>query len=90
MTLQRAAQLALDVQDACNLSGVLRSWGEAQHAVFEAVNNTTDRNQHPIAVLFANKCASLTNQHCGDSIDTFGKAYDACLRLAQGDAAVGS
>jgi hypothetical protein len=86
MTIQRAAQTALDVQDACNLSGVLRAWVDAQHAVFETVNNTTDRNQHPIAVLFANKCASLTNQHCGDAADTFGKAYDACMRLAREDA----
>lgn len=84
MTIQQAAQTALDVQDACNLSGVLRSWLEARDAVNAACTmGTAQRNAHPVNVLFANKCACLTGQFC--DVDAFGPAYDACQALARGD-----
>lgn len=84
MTMQDAARTALQVQDACNLSGVLRTWLECRDAVNAACDGTAARNTHPIHVLFANKVADLTHQICDP--DAFGPAYDACLTLARGDA----
>jgi hypothetical protein len=58
------AQQALDVQDACNLSGVVHGYSRAltelrKHA--DAAGRGTDWiNRHPIAVLWADKIAHLT------------------------------
>lgn len=86
MTIQEAAQTALQVQDACNLSGVLLAWAED---VRDAVNaacpmGTAQRNTHPVNVLFANKCADMTGQFCDDGAP-YAAAYDACEQLARGD-----
>jgi hypothetical protein len=85
MTLQQAAQTALDVQDACNLSGVLGAWEQTRDAVNAACDGTDARNHHPVNVLFANKLADLTGQFC-DDVAPYSRAYDACTRLARGDA----
>jgi hypothetical protein len=82
MTIQEAAQTALDVQDACNLSGVIGAWERTRDAVNAACTmGTAQRNAHPVNVLFANKCACLTGQFCDG--DAYGPAYDACQALAQ-------
>jgi len=81
-TMKAAAQTALDVQDACNLSGVLRAfqlivsdviWPEA-HRLGEG---TAWVNQHPICVLFLSKLVDLN----GREADFF-KAYDEVKALA--------
>jgi hypothetical protein len=81
-TTQHAAQAALDVQDACNLSGVVRSFVEAIDAIRRdpAFTGTDFVNQHPIAQLFASKIEDLTRVNY-DTM-TFSKAYDACKALA--------
>lgn len=83
MTIKDAAQAAIDVQDACNLSGVLRMWREAMVPIFEAVDNTPGRNRHPISVCFAVKAASLAGVEPLDArdIDIFGAAFHACQEL---------
>jgi hypothetical protein len=85
MTLKQAAQTALDVQNACNLSGVLRTWGETRDAVNAACAGTRERNGHPVNVLFANKCADMTGQFCDDA-EPYSRAYEACQAIARGDA----
>src|SRR5262249_1250007 len=86
MTIEQAAQAALDVQDACNLSGVVITFAEAMRALCESpeIEGTRARNRHPIAVLFANKVADMTGQCCDG--DGYSAAYDACQTLARGDA----
>lgn len=89
MTLQQAAQQAIDVQDACNLSGVLGSfknivfdvlWPEARR-----IGKGTDWvNRHPIVTLFLDKLAHLNgtqNLSASDSI----RAYDEVHKLAEGE-----
>lgn len=75
-------QIALDVQDASNLSGVLRTWAEIQDAIWEDVRAQVDPsshtrkwsfNQHPVNILFANKVHDLTQ-----SDDNYSAAYHAC------------
>lgn len=73
-TLTELAQEAKDVQDACNLSGVALSFGRAMVDLRHVVNGPI--NEHPIAVLWADKIASLTRTQYAD-IATVLKAYEA-------------
>ncbi len=61
-TMKQLAQEALDVQDACNLSGVVLSFGRAIGELRE--NNpsmgTDWINSHPICCLWSDKIAHLT------------------------------
>ena len=60
MTLREMAQKALDVQDACNLSGVAATFAEVTSAMRGKHNmDTPTCNRHPISVLFIDKMASL-------------------------------
>jgi DTW domain-containing protein YfiP len=84
MTLQDAAQTAIDVQDAVNLSGVLASF---HHVVIDALwpearrlNKGTEWvNQHPICTLFLDKLADLNRR--GD----FSSAYTEVKLLANAE-----
>lgn len=62
MTLKRAAQSALDVQSACNLSGVLRTFVEVMDTLRRECPNlgTDGYNLHPICVLYSTQIAFLT------------------------------
>lgn len=83
MTIKQLAQQAIDMQDACNLSGIIRSWAEAISALRELCPNLGTRgiNAHPINCLFASKVHDLCNMGLSDS-GPFGKAYAECKRLA--------
>lgn len=87
-TLQQHAQDALDVQNACNLSGVVYSlatcvgdlWEEARR-----LKKGTDWvNQHPIVQMYVDKLSSLTGLH-----NVLGKAYcdmfDLVEQMAKGE-----
>jgi hypothetical protein len=61
-TLRKLAQDALDVQNACNLGGVLEGFVRAKEALCGLPENTGTgwlRN-HPVMVAWADKVASLT------------------------------
>ena len=61
---RRDYETAMHVQNACNLSGVVRSWAEMMPKIWAEANanslGTDYVNCHPINVLFASKVASLT------------------------------
>lgn len=75
MSLQELAQEALDVQDACNLSGVVHSFSRCMTALSEHGLDTPEKNRHPVAILFSNKIAQLTGS---ESAHAFASAYDWC------------
>lgn len=79
-------QNALDVQTACNLSGVVYSFAQAMEAICEEGRCTgkgTDwRNNHPIAVLFATQIAHLTKITPLADPDVWGRAYQEAKRMA--------
>ena len=54
MTMQQAAREALQVQDACNLSGVVLAFGRILTGPLSHLD-TAARNRHPISKLFADK-----------------------------------
>lgn len=80
-TEKELAQLALDVQDACNLSGVVGSFARVTQDLWEiarANNKGTEWvNQHYVSVLFADKIADLTRRD-------FANAYAACMAKVEG------
>lgn len=88
LTIQQAAQQAIDVQDACNLSGVLHSlrdivtgpiWHDMER---QPARGTAFRNCHPIVLAFLDKLVSLTR--CYDQDYKAGiQAMDACEAIAQ-------
>ena len=87
MTIQQAAQTALDVQDACNLSGVLHSFNEIVHEVIwpearRQGKGTEFVNTHPIVILFLDKLASLAQE---TFVCDYQGAYGECVRVASGD-----
>ena len=82
-------QDALDVQNACNLSGVLKSWASHVDAIWTEVranpqSGTDAFNHHPVNVLFASKVASLTGS---ESTNGFHEAYEVCTQRAPKSAA---
>jgi hypothetical protein len=82
MTIQEAAQTALDVQDACNLSGVLASFKEIVHEVLwpearRLGKGTEWVNNHYVVTLFLSKLTDLNHNQ------DFSQAYDACKALAR-------
>jgi len=77
-TIKELAQEALDVQNACNLSGVVHSFSRAmtdlrELARAEGWEGTREINTHPISLLFSSKVASLTYS---DSPTETTKAFD--------------
>lgn len=80
--LARIAKNALDVQSACNLSGVVFSFAkdmrtlcDLQHSGANVIEpGTVNRNRHPICILYATQISHLV----GASFDHAGyiKAHD--------------
>ncbi len=75
-------QLAIDLQDACNLSGVAISFAEVMKKICAEANKmgkgTLWKNMHPIAILYINKMASLTGE-CVSGGVIFDEAYRTCI-----------
>ena len=70
------------VQDACNLSGVVHSFGQVVSELWEHAREkgmgTEWVNQHPVCVLFADKMASLTrcNERAMDALNLAANVLD--------------
>ena len=83
-TIKQLAQESLDVQDACNLSGVVHGFSRAMSNLCEVCPDlgTDARNTHPICLLWADKIAHLTGtQAIGN--DAVMAAYTAVRELAR-------
>lgn len=80
LTWKELAQTALDVQNACNLSGVVHGFSHIITCVrtrleAEGKGGTDNVNKHPVCILFSDKIAHLTGtQHFGD--DNVARAYN--------------
>jgi myo-inositol-1-phosphate synthase len=77
-SMKELAQKSIEVQDACNLSGVVHGFSRAMESLCKHIGNTEERNQHPISVMWASKIESLTQ--CSGYM-VFTKAYDAVQKL---------
>ena len=86
-TLKQLAQEALDVQNACNLSGVAHSFARAMTDLADHGIHGDARNTHPISVLWADKIAHLTRtQDPARALCVF-EAFNTVMDLAEGKAA---
>jgi len=85
-TIQQAALSALEVQNACNLTGVLHSYSNAMKIVREEshrLGKGTDWiNNHPISRLYADKVASLSGTQNWDTAEA-NEAYADVESLAE-------
>lgn len=92
--LAKAAQTALDIQNAVNLSGIVHAWAGCQGAL--SVFSTVERNRHPVNLLFVSKISSLlavttdplggvsrTAVVEGATDDLYREAHEICERLAR-------
>jgi len=72
MDMKQAAQMALDVQNAVNLSGVVHSFAEVMTVISEESHRqskgTEWKNTHPIVTAFLEKLVDLNRFHVGDSV----------------------
>jgi hypothetical protein len=85
-TAKQWADLAISVQDAVNLSGVVYSFSQLLSELRQqAPDKGTDwYNQHPLSVMFADKVAHLTGvQSLGST--TFRVSYDWCKQTVSGE-----
>lgn len=90
-TMSELAREALDVQNACNLSGVVHSFSRAitrLRALLDAdgKGGTTAVNGHPICVVWADKIASLANDGAAQldlERGSFLACYDTVCKLAE-------
>lgn len=82
MLTKRDYEDAINVQDACNLSGVVQAWAKVMSKIWDEARaqsaGTQFVNEHPINVMFASKVASLTG--C-ESFTSFASAYERCKRI---------
>ncbi len=84
--LAHAADETREVQDACNTSGVVLSFGRHMQTIYEAarvLNKGTDwRNEHPICYLFAYKVLALAHTEPLDQFRQYAWAETECERIA--------
>jgi hypothetical protein len=82
-TLKELAQEALNVQDACNLSGVVKGFDRAIQELRGHYPNlsTNDFNALPINAMWADKIAALTGVQNMKMVEYSG-VYDAVNKLA--------
>ena len=84
-TLQQHAQDALNVQNACNLSGVVHSLDTVVSDLWEYANKNDEGthfvNTHPIVQAYVDKLASLSEIQ--DSYHNVLQAFGACESLAK-------
>lgn len=80
VSINDLCKLSLDVQMACNLSGVVHSFQVVLTKLWAYANENkkgTDWvNQHPISVLFVDKIADLTGIDHSNHAEPFHTAYN--------------
>jgi len=81
----KAADTALAVQDACNLSGVAIAFVRHMKEMQEEQSLGTDaRNRHPVIMVFLDKLNHLALMQEGAWGARLNTAYDAVNELKQG------
>lgn len=90
-TMKDMCKEAIDIQDACNLSGVVHAFSRTITELRALLSqeegfSTSKLNQHPVCVLYSSKIASLTGSETNyneDGGNAFSEAYGYCSNQAQ-------
>ena len=84
-TLKEHAKDALNVQNACNLSGVVHSLDKVVTDLWEEANRigkgTDWVNTHPIVQAYVDKLASLARVQ--SNVNNVFDAFEACRKIAE-------
>lgn len=65
MTIQEAAAKVLEIQDASNITPVIRFWGEIQKVIFDDTDGSSEsRRVHPLQIMMLSKVTSLMGAQC--------------------------
>jgi hypothetical protein len=87
-TISAIAKDAIEIQNACNLSGIIMTWDTYRRDIWlHAREGTSAFNVHPINRLFAFKVFALSHgyepaESISGTEDTFETAYHLCQKLA--------
>ena len=86
MTIKEAAQRTTQIQDACNLSGIVFAMPAVMQAICDEANRTGQgtefKNGHPIIRAYIDKLCHLAGIQ-ENTFHTLNTAHDACSKLAQ-------
>lgn len=69
---------AIQVQDACNLSGVVFAFARHMQTLCDMGLDTDAKNSHPVSVLFSSKISALTRSESSTSLL---RAYDTAEKI---------
>ncbi len=83
MSIRDAAALALQVQDACNIGGMIHDFPKILAAVLAVTDCTDDKNSHPVIRIWLDKMCELAGIQATDrsdctSFDRISDALDWC------------
>ena len=73
---KRDFENALDVQSACNLSGVVHSFADTMNRLSNEGLDTKQRNGHPICRLYAEQIAYLSGAGMPNHCNSYMRAHD--------------
>lgn len=82
-TIEDLCKEAIDIQGACNLSGVVLSFSRAILRLRRIyIDEGTDfYNSHCVCVMYSSKISSLTNS---ESSLNFSRSYEECIKIRDG------
>jgi hypothetical protein len=89
LTEKEICQMALDVQNACNVNGVIRSYWEIMANLRRITGYADQRDlyKHCAVILFDDKIADLIGKPMSlRAFEDYGKAYTECQKKAKGEA----
>ena len=83
MTLKELAREAIDIQDACNLFGIVSGMLDAMRSLREQFPKASNEElyKHPITRLWASKIHDLARMGLSN-IERYAEAYQSCKELA--------
>ncbi len=81
MTYKQAVQSAIDVQNACNLSGVARSLHEVTTVLFQQDKGTRWVNSHPAVTMYLCKMGELNGADLCSLSPCYEVAEKKCLEI---------
>lgn len=77
-------QNAIDIQNACNLSGVLYSFAKDMHTICETEGPGTEvKNTHPVVLMYLWKLCSLAQLVDVGPVSDLSEAQDLCMERAK-------
>lgn len=85
MDIQTCAKLALQVQDACNLTAIVGTFSDVLKTLTDEKRCSNEVKNHVITTLFIDKIVDLSGKVVANNLSTYSDAYHKCQALAEGE-----